>query len=85
MRDAILEALCVAGAVLAIGWVMHLDLESAEVTAAVVEEVNERRALPPAVLLHPLCPDQFVAQRGADERWQVRCVIASTEGSRAHE
>lgn len=33
-------------------------------------------------LQRPACPDQWVAQRGALERWRVVCVLASSEGSR---
>lgn len=36
-------------------------------------------------LMNPICPDQWIAQRGASERWRVRCVLASTEGSRVAE
>lgn len=81
------------GAYLAIG---NLDFESAQVSQAIEEEarVGAAAAAGAAVaaldadpattiwLLNPVCPDQYVAQRGAGERWRKKCITVSTEGSR---
>lgn len=78
----ILSGLGVAFTVIAVLEIGKLDLDSAQVTEALVAESEARFAVEP-LFLHPLCPDQWVAQRGAGERWRLKCILASTEGSRA--
>lgn len=58
-----------------------LDMQSAEATAAIVAEHDAWVA--GGRLLKPKCPDQWIAQRGANEPWQVACVTASTEAANA--
>lgn len=41
------------------------------------------RAPKSTFLQRPICPDQWIAQRGLSEPWRVKCVVISTEGPRA--
>ena len=55
------------------GQVGRIDLESAEVTAAIAEEVEQEVETLRAQLAMPLRCDAIVAQRGAGEKWKARC------------
>lgn len=79
-----LAALAVVAAAMLI-WKDHLEEEERvrAVTAAgaAVAALYAERAEP--LLLNPICPDQWIAQRGAGERWRVKCLTVSSVGSRA--
>ena len=90
------QALFLVVGVIACGAVSLLDLNSAVVDANVTQEQRLRaleasrqtiadwhRTKPQAApMLNPVCPDQYIAQRGAGERWRGKCLTVSTEGSR---
>lgn len=84
LRGAIAEGLCAGAAIGAILTVGKLDLHSAIVTEAIVKERDAEVATEP-LLMRPICPDQWIAMRGAGGRWNVRCALSSTEGSRVVE
>ena len=93
LNQALIFVVCVVAA----REVWKLDLKSAVIDANVTQEQRERaveasrqaiadwhRTQPQRApeMLNPVCPDQFIAQRGAGELWRVKCLTVSTEGSR---
>lgn len=78
------DLMMLAAVALSLGaWKYHLheEEERARAATAAGEAVAAQYAEP--LLLNPICPDQWTAQRGANERWRVKCITVSTEGSRA--
>jgi hypothetical protein len=71
---------CIGLAVFVVAWFAAWDLAPSRPAAPSVPVMPAAVAEWP--LQRPACPDQWVAQRGALERWRVVCVLASSEGSR---
>lgn len=73
-----------AVAAVMLAWNHHLREEEERVraVAAAGAAVAALYAEQQPLLLNPICPDQWIAQRGAGQPWRVKCLTVSTEGSR---
>lgn len=61
-----------------LGLVQTLDADSAEVTAKIVAEVDDKRALPPEpIFSHPIKWDATVTQNGRDGIPRTRFYVRS--------
>jgi hypothetical protein len=75
--DSVVEGLALLAFIAVVALLAGCDVESAEVTAKIVAEVDEKKALPPQVLLsHPLNCSAIVMYSGTPgEMPRTRCYV----------
>jgi hypothetical protein len=75
--DSVVEGLALLAFIAVVALLAGCDAESAEVTAQIVAEVDEKKALPPQVLLsHPLNCSAIVMYSGTPgEMPRTRCYV----------
>jgi hypothetical protein len=79
--DSVVEGLALLAFIAVVALLAGCDVESAEVTAQIVAEVDEKKALPPQVLLsHPLNCSAIVMYSGTPgEMPRTRCYVRSQQ------
>jgi hypothetical protein len=79
--DSVVEGLALLAFIAVVALLAGCDAESAEVTAQIVAEVDEKKALPPQVLLsHPLNCSAIVMYSGTPgEMPRTRCYVRSQQ------
>jgi hypothetical protein len=78
--DSVVEGLALLAFIAVVALLAGCDAESAEVTAQIVAEVDEKKALPPeAVFSHPLNWSATVTQRGRDGLPKTRFYVRGSK------